>query len=799
MKLKITFILIITIAACIHFFSSAAAQEPAPTAEKPSLPKNQWIPISNKVRPVKRWCSTWYMPATDEFFHWGRSVGNYYGYTRRYDVETLSLADAEPRWTESLPKGKEKTWARLKFPDWARNRKNRMNWKPIKGPREGNQDPGFMMSWVKTEGILRPNRCPIFHQATWDSKRKKLFFFVGGKTFTYDPVERIWADLKTPTPPGLHCLAWHTMCYDPVGDKVVLFGGGAAMNLWGGAKTLVYNFDNNAWERPELADGIEPELRCNARLVYDTKNEVMVMFGGNAMDRTLNDTWVFDPAKNAWKERTPKICPPVSEYYAACYVEPAGQVFLCTARRGSSRSRRWRGGEPWAYDAAKNTWTPLKGRLPDKDMEWLSCDYAPKHNAIVMAIPNFGTFVYRPDPATWADANPKRRKGRPGQEGWFYNGQRASILKAPPGDREKHEAWLKNIPENTVVDPKYPETIYHRAWGSATIDTDRGIVLYSGGGHSTYKGNEIVQYDIGPNRWAMDSPPCMMPFEWRHGAAIYGWRYRLRPSDQHTYRWYAYDPDSKLLVYCARPAGPHSGQTVLLDEDTSKAFVYNKKKHGHWTFVYDPKTRKWFKPVFGRPFANPCQMGLIGTPKGVFAQTHKHGFWRIEVLKKGDEVDLKFHKLSNKGFSGGGGGNWEFQPLVYDSRRNRLLQLCGGRPVKVYEWSLTGGPWKKLKTSGPTESSREVIYDIENDCLLALGEARLYAMDCGTNTWQQIEVSFPKARRGSYGINCAMVYDPVHKVTAMLIRSKLHLFRYNPETAEYHKRRKAAPEAGKAK
>jgi len=54
---------------------------------------------------------------------------------------------------------------------------------------------------------------------------------MGGKTLTYDPVKRLWEDLKTPTPIGCLCLQWHTLCYDPVGDKVILFGGGAAMNL----------------------------------------------------------------------------------------------------------------------------------------------------------------------------------------------------------------------------------------------------------------------------------------------------------------------------------------------------------------------------------------------------------------------------------------------------------------------------------------------------------------------------------------------------------------------------------------
>jgi len=32
---------------------------------------------------------------------------------------------------------------------------------------------------------------------------------------------------------------------------------------------MVYDFEKNAWQRPELKGGVEPELRCNARMVYD--------------------------------------------------------------------------------------------------------------------------------------------------------------------------------------------------------------------------------------------------------------------------------------------------------------------------------------------------------------------------------------------------------------------------------------------------------------------------------------------------------------------------------------------------
>jgi hypothetical protein len=751
---------------------------------------NSWVRISEKVKPVKRWSSIWYMPATDEFINWGRpSSSRWWGYTRRYDVETLNLSDTSPTWKESFPREKEEEWAKGLWPDWDRTKKPK--WKVIRGPRFGSEKPGFNMSFVKTEDILRPNHCPIFNQGTWDSKRKRMFFFVGGKTFTYDPVARIWEDLKAPPPIGCHCLIWHTLCYDPAGDKVILFGGGAAMNLQGGAKTLLFDFAENAWVRPKLKGGVEPALRCTARMVYDSRNKLVVLFGGNAMDRALSDTWVLDPAEMAWEERKPKVCPPPTEYYGACYIEKAGVVFACRPRKGSDRTR-WSGGDSWAYDAKKNEWLPLKSTLPNISMRWVSCDYSPKQDAIVLAVPRVGTWIYRPDPEKWVDNNPKRAVNKPGEARYFYAKQRDGILKAPKPDRKKHQKWLEDLPDNKVVVADYPGTIHHKTWSSATIDTDKGVLLYTGGGHSGYAGNEILHYDVGVNRWLMDSPPCLMPFLGGHGSALYGWGYRLRPSDQHTYRWYAYDPVSKLVVYLAREGGgPHHGQTVLLDEDPEKAFVYNPKKHKYWTWVYDPNTRKWFKPIFGRPFKNTWALALIGTSRGIFAKTGGL-LYRIEVIRKEGSVELKWHREDGSGITGlpkGYGG--EYQPIIYDSRRERLLFQVGPRkskdkrPVMIFERSLTKEPWKRLETKGPTETSREVVYDRENDCLISLGKRRLFVMNCKTNEWKELDLQMPNIRY--YGVEEAMVYDPIHKLCVFLLKAKklVHLFRYNPKTAKY--------------
>jgi hypothetical protein len=195
---------------------------------------------------------------------------------------------------------------------------------------------------------------------------------------------------------------------------------------------------------------------------------------------------------------------------------------------------------------------------------------------------------------------------------------------------------------------------------------------------------------------------------------------------------------------------------------------------------------KWSLPLFGRPFVNNDDLSLVATPKGLYCRgPRSKELYRLEVTRGGKDQGptIRYHKLDNKGLRGE--GSREYRPFVYDSRRKRLLSMSGPKLGMVYERSLEKGPWKKVDVKGSAQACREAVYDPENDCVLALGEAKLFALDCTTNRWRQIKVSFPKTRGVSYGQNCAMVYDPVHTLTVMLIRSRLHLFKYDPKTARY--------------
>ncbi len=782
---------------------------PSSTVNLASLPTNTWTRISQRKFPNKAFTHVTYLPATDEFLSWGKAKAHRYDAVR-YDVETLNLSQERPEWTDSFPTGKESSWANGMFPDWScpchrsLSKKRTRPWlNDVFDRYVGPFAAVNAVTLVETDGVLRPTRAAVFNQVCYDSKRERLFYFVGGKTFAYDPKTKRWSDLKAEPPLTCETLVWASLCYDPVKDQVILFGGGQALNPWGGAKTWTFDCAKNLWTRPKLLDGKEPPLRCNAKLIYDSKHKKMVLFGGFAQDRLLSDTWLFDPATLQWEEKKTNKAPPPETRYAAAYLPKHGLI-LYVFPNYSGRSGVV-GGGVWTYDVAQNEWLPRLGDLPKNSMTWLACDYSPKDDAVVLSVwspngtaQNNGSFLYRLDPRV-VDKNSKRKTAPDALFRWYIPKQQESLLNAPAPDPQKTEALLKALPANKPINSDFPGALARRDYSGATMDTDRSTVIYHGGGHSTYGGNDFAQYSIENNRWK-SAQAYFCPFLDGASVTVYGWSYGMRPFIQHTYRWYAYDPLSKMVLYCPRRMGNMHGKKVLLDEDPKNVFTYDIKKHGALTWVYNPTTDSLFRPVLGRSFDDRGgQLNLIGTPEGIFAKSGKHLYQakvKVDPNSAANKAEVTWTLLDSDGPKVAiKHGYIEFQPLVYDSKRNRLLYIAMSKDkgVEVYQHPLGKGSWTNLNCKGGTNLHRDVIYDQENDCLITMPKQSLHVMDCKTNVWKELDVAMPQ---GLYGVCCCLLYAPKHKLCVMMIPKpwmRVFLFRFDPASAQY----KAPPPAQK--
>lgn len=750
-----------------------------------SLPPNRWVTLHQESPDGgKEFAQAVFVASAERLYLWGTG-----GKMRdratfdRYELESFALSDR--KWVEAFPVSKKDAWKDRKWPPF-----RLYGQMGTDGPRMklvGSGTPN-VVRFYRTDGIDRPSPIRTFHQACYDSKRNRILYFGGGKTLALDLVTNTWTDLQpVSTPVACDSLAWGSLCYDPVNDEALLFGGGEAFNLEGGARTWLYDCKKNAWYRLPVS-GDEPLPRCTAPIVYDAATKSMVLFGGYDQAAALNETWVYRCAEKRWEKRTPNPSPPPMFDPAAAPL-PGGKILACGSNallgkrpQGSS----WDAKETWIYDIAADTWQPLDVmQLPGR---WLTAAASEKRGlAFLVSMGSAGrkTLALRYDPRQPVDKEAAKLAGAPpGTRRFKFPEQKESLEAAPKPDGPAQRRFLASLPANRFIDARPPGLVVSRTWSGATLDTDRSEVVYTGGGHSGYSGNDILVYSIAENRWRQDAPPRFPPYLESTNGAVYGFSYGARPWSQHTYLWYAYDPVSRKVIYCARP-GIREGETVLLDADPARAFVYEKNKHGNWTWLFDAATGKLSRPSFGRPFDNPWDLCLTATPEGVFA-CHKGGLFRATV--EGDQVRWRslggpIPPARGKNYS------YEWMPIVHDAKRARLLHLMGNdTQVEVHERGLDAPAWKPVATTGKVAIGRELMLLPKSDHLLLLARNRLFVLNLASSAWRELDVAMPK---GVYGTEAAMVYDPRHDVAVLLLPERFSgplrafLFRFDPKTAAY--------------
>ena len=100
-------------------------------------------------------------------------------------------------------------------------------------------------------------------------------------------------------------------------------------------------------------------------MVYDARHKLIVLFGGDAQDRGLADTWVFDVTKQQWQERKPPRSPHPRSCHAMAYLDKSARVLLVGGLPVSDyRRRKALANQAWTYDGARDAWTPLAVQVP---------------------------------------------------------------------------------------------------------------------------------------------------------------------------------------------------------------------------------------------------------------------------------------------------------------------------------------------------------------------------------------------------------------------------------------------------
>ena len=147
--------------------------------------------------------------------------------------------------------------------------------------------------------------------------------------------EGAWIEFFTPS-----ARVGHTAIYDPVRDRMVVFGGydGSHRNdVW--ALSLS---GSPAWSELDPAGGPPPERRGHTA-IYDPARDRMVMFGGYHNLSTYNDVWALSLSGSpAWSELDPVGSPPAARHdHTAIYDPVRDRMVVFGGYDGSFHNDAW--------------------------------------------------------------------------------------------------------------------------------------------------------------------------------------------------------------------------------------------------------------------------------------------------------------------------------------------------------------------------------------------------------------------------------------------------------------------------
>src|SRR6266849_5527567 len=316
-----------------------------------TLPPNQWVEIRKDAAGARPGSALRYVPESHAFFLWGfmnddPELLQEQPLMRIPEYDMVTFDPDEGRWRNHFPVEWEELWSKqLPLAYVPRT---------YSGITSGSERTVLRGPTNDKEGAPRPDLNIVFDQVVYFPPTHSLVYFTGGLTAAYDPKLRRWRDLtpRHSPPPVLG----GSLAYDPLHESIVLSGGGhvaepaADGKVAGYTGTWIYDPKSNDWR--ELTSSVKPPPRMNTRMITDTRNQVLVLFGGDGQSHYLADTWLFDLKSRTWHEsRAPG--PEARAGHFSVYDSETGWMII-----GGGYNRRDLT-DMWAYDAREDRWRKL--------------------------------------------------------------------------------------------------------------------------------------------------------------------------------------------------------------------------------------------------------------------------------------------------------------------------------------------------------------------------------------------------------------------------------------------------------
>jgi hypothetical protein len=264
-------------------------------------------------------------------------------------------------------------------------------------------------------GALAPGWYPpsarFWHTAIYDAVRDRIIVFGGvdasGGSGNRNDVWELslagnpaWRELSpagTPPPPR----RLHVAIYDPVRDRMVVFGGFGNYPTYYLKDVWALSLAGNPTWSEISPGGSTPSARWSPTAIYDPVRDRMVVFGGTIESGgSDNDVWALSLAGSpAWSELTPAGSPPSARSGHTAIYDPVRDRMVVFGGYGTSNRN-----DVWALAlAASPAWSELgPAGGPPPARAYHTATYDPVHDRMVVFGGSGGGFLSD----TWVLLNP---------------------------------------------------------------------------------------------------------------------------------------------------------------------------------------------------------------------------------------------------------------------------------------------------------------------------------------------------------------------------------------------------------
>lgn len=225
-----------------------------------------------------------------------------------------------------------------------------------------------------------------------------------GDTWMYDPVTNIWTEISLQQHPAAR--SSHSLVYDPVNQKIILFGGVDINDNW---RDDTWIFDSQTITWTQVFPETNPPVRGSASTYYDPHSKRIILFGGYRQSGAhLDDTWAYNYSDNSWINLDPSL-KPTGRYGATMVYDPINQRGFMFGGRISIISD-----ESWVYYSSNNSWIELNLTVKPRYRYWEGLTYDKNAQRIILFGGSSGnvealgdTWIYNPFTNQWTRVFPE--------------------------------------------------------------------------------------------------------------------------------------------------------------------------------------------------------------------------------------------------------------------------------------------------------------------------------------------------------------------------------------------------------